>query len=170
MNPIALTPLLIPSPTVSALQLGPLTIRFYALCILAGIVIAVWLTGRRLTARGGKPGTILDITIWAVPFGIAGGRIYHVITSPELYFAPGKNPWNALKIWDGGMGIWGAIALGLLGAYIGCRRSQVSFTALIDAAAPGLLIAQGLGRWGNWFNNELYGEPTTVPWKLQIHQ
>lgn len=147
-----------------------MTIRFYALCILAGIVIAVWLTGRRLTARGGTPGIILDITIWAVPFGIAGGRIYHVITSPELYFVPGKNPWNALKIWDGGMGIWGAIALGLLGAYIGCRRSHVSFTALIDAAAPGLLIAQGLGRWGNWFNNELYGDPTTVPWKLQIHQ
>ncbi|MHA7270164.1 prolipoprotein diacylglyceryl transferase [Arthrobacter sp. HLT1-20] len=170
MNPIALTPLLIPSPTVSALQLGPLAIRFYALCILAGIVIAVWLTGRRLIARGGKPGTILDITIWAVPFGIAGGRIYHVITSPELYFAPGMNPWNALKIWDGGMGIWGAVTLGLLGAYIGCRRNQVSFTALIDAAAPGLLIAQGLGRWGNWFNNELYGDTTTVPWKLQIHQ
>lgn len=170
MNPIALTPLLIPSPTVSALQLGPLTIRFYALCILVGIVIAVWLTGRRLTARGGTPGIILDITIWAVPFGIVGGRIYHVITSPELYFVPGKNPWDALKIWDGGMGIWGAIALGLLGAYIGCRRSQVSFSALIDAAAPGLLIAQGLGRWGNWFNNELYGDPSTAPWKLQIHQ
>ncbi|MDD0856688.1 prolipoprotein diacylglyceryl transferase [Arthrobacter alpinus] len=170
MNPTSLATLYIPSPTVSAFQVGPLTIRFYALCILAGIVVAVWLTGRRLTARGGQPGVIFDITMWAVPFGIAGGRLYHVITSPELYFLPGKNPWDALKIWDGGMGIWGAIALGLLGAYIGCRRHQVSFSALIDAAAPGLLIAQGLGRWGNWFNNELYGEPTTVPWKLQIHQ
>lgn len=170
MNATVLATLYIPSPTVSAFQVGPLTIRFYALCILAGIVVAVWLTGRRLTARGGQPGVIFDITMWAVPFGIAGGRLYHVITSPELYFLPGKNPWDALKIWDGGMGIWGAIALGLLGAYIGCRRHQVSFSALIDAAAPGLLIAQGLGRWGNWFNNELYGEPTTVPWKLQIHQ
>lgn len=170
MNPTSLATLYIPSPTVSAFQIGPLTIRFYALCILAGIVVAVWLTGRRLTARGGQSGVIFDITMWAVPFGIAGGRLYHVITSPELYFLPGKNPWDALKIWDGGMGIWGAIALGLLGAYIGCRRHQVSFSALIDAAAPGLLIAQGLGRWGNWFNNELYGEPTTVPWKLQIHQ
>ena len=170
MNSTSLATLYIPSPTVSAFQVGPLTIRFYALCILAGIVVAVWLTGRRLTARGGQPGVIFDITMWAVPFGIAGGRLYHVITSPELYFLPGKNPWDALKIWDGGMGIWGAIALGLLGAYIGCRRHQVSFSALIDAAAPGLLIAQGLGRWGNWFNNELYGEPTTVPWKLQIHQ
>ncbi|MCQ9164162.1 prolipoprotein diacylglyceryl transferase [Arthrobacter sp. STN4] len=170
MTVTALNPLLIPSPTVSAFQLGPLTIRFYALCILAGIVIAVWLASRRLTARGGRPGAVLDIAMWAVPFGIAGGRLYHVVTDPELYFVPGRNPWNALKIWDGGLGIWGAIALGLLGAYIGCRRHQVSFTALIDAAAPGLLIAQGLGRWGNWFNNELYGDPTTAPWKLQIHQ
>ncbi|MDJ0313169.1 prolipoprotein diacylglyceryl transferase [Arthrobacter sp. H35-D1] len=160
----------IPSPTVAAFQLGPLTIRYYALCILAGIIIAVWLAGRRLTARGGTPGVILDITMWAVPFGIVGGRLYHVITDPELYFVPGKNPWNALKIWDGGLGIWGAIALGLLGAYIGCRRHNVPFATLIDAAAPGLLIAQGLGRWGNWFNNELYGGPSTALWKLQIHQ
>ena len=170
MNPTTLTTAFLPSPTVAAFQLGPLTIRFYALCILAGIIIAVWLAGRRLTARGGTPGVILDITMWAVPFGIVGGRLYHVITDPELYFVPGKNPWNALKIWDGGLGIWGAVALGLLGAYIGCRRHNVPFTTLIDAAAPGLLIAQGLGRWGNWFNNELYGDPSTAPWKLQIHQ
>lgn len=170
MNPATLAPLLIPSPTISAFQIGPLTIRFYALCILAGIVIAVWLTSRRLSARGGRDGAVLDIAMWAVPFGIVGGRLYHVITDPELYFLPGKNPWNALKIWDGGLGIWGAVALGLLGAYIGCRRHHVPFTALIDAAAPGLLIAQGVGRWGNWFNNELYGDPTTVPWKLAIHQ
>ncbi len=170
MNPATLAPFLIPSPTVAAIQLGPLAIRFYALCILAGIIIAVWLAGRRLTARGGTPGVILDITLWAVPFGIAGGRLYHVITDPQLYFVPGKNPWNALKIWDGGLGIWGAVALGLLGAYIGCRRHNVPFATLIDAAAPGLLIAQGLGRWGNWFNNELYGGTSTAPWKLQIHQ
>lgn len=170
MIPTTLNSMSIPSPTVAAFQLGPLTIRYYALCILAGIIIAVWLAGRRLTARGGTPGVILDITMWAVPFGIVGGRLYHVITDPELYFVPGKNPWNALRIWDGGLGIWGAIALGLLGAYIGCRRHNVPFATLIDAAAPGLLIAQGLGRWGNWFNNELYGGPSTAPWKLQIHQ
>ncbi|MDJ0354565.1 prolipoprotein diacylglyceryl transferase [Paenarthrobacter sp. PH39-S1] len=170
MNPAAASELFFPSPAVDAFQLGPLTIRFYALCILAGIVFAVWLADRRLTARGGRPGVVLDITIWAVPFGIVGGRIYHVITDPELYFFPGKNPWDALKIWDGGLGIWGAVALGLLGAYLGCRRHNVPFTALIDSAAPGLLIAQGLGRWGNWFNNELYGDPTALPWKLQIHQ
>ncbi|MCZ2403897.1 prolipoprotein diacylglyceryl transferase [Paenarthrobacter sp. Z7-10] len=170
MNPAAASDLFFPSPTVDAFALGPLTIRFYALCILAGIIFATWLAGRRLTARGGRPGVILDITVWAVPFGIIGGRLYHVVTDPELYFLPGKNPWNALKIWDGGLGIWGAVALGLLGAYIGCRRHNVPFTTLIDSAAPGLLIAQGLGRWGNWFNNELYGDPTTLPWKLQIHR
>ena len=170
MNFAPLSTIILPSPTVAAFQLGPLTIRFYALCILVGIVIAVWLAGRRLTARGGTPGVILDIAMWAVPFGIVGGRIYHVITDPQLYFVPGKNPWNALKIWDGGLGIWGAVALGLLGAYIGCRRHNVPFATLTDAAAPGLLIAQGVGRWGNWFNNELYGGTAAAPWKLQIHQ
>ena len=160
----------IPSPTVSAFHLGPLTIHFYALCILAGIVLAIWLGSKRWQARGGQPGLVLDICLWAVPLGIIGGRIYHVITDPELYFTPGRNPWNAFAIWDGGLGIWGAIALGALGAWIGCRRAKVSFVAFLDAVAPGVIFAQGLGRWGNWFNNELYGDPTSLPWKLQIHQ
>lgn len=162
--------LYIPSPTVSALQVGPLSIAFYAVCILAGIVVAIWLTNRRLVARGGEPGQTLDVIVWAVPFGIVGGRLYHVITDNQLYFAPGMNPWNALRIWDGGLGIWGAIALGAVGAYIGCRRHKVNFAAFADSAAPGILIAQGLGRWGNWFNNELYGGPTDLPWKLQVHE
>ena len=160
----------IPSPTISALQFGPITLNFYALCILAGIVAAVWLTGRRLTARGGQPGQVLDVVMWAVPFGIIGGRLYHVITDYQLYFGPGKDPVDALKIWEGGLGIWGAIALGALGAYIGCRRNNVGFLAFADAAAPAVLIAQALGRWGNWFNNELYGGPTDLPWALQIHE
>lgn len=159
----------IPSPTISALQLGPLSIAFYALCILAGIVVAIWLTERRLTARGGQPGQVLDVVVWAIPFGILGGRLYHVITDYQLYFGPGKDPWDALRIWEGGLGIWGAIALGAVGAYIGCRRNNVQFTAFADAAAPGVLIAQAIGRWGNWFNNELYGAPSTQPWALQIH-
>ncbi|MHA7241551.1 prolipoprotein diacylglyceryl transferase [Arthrobacter sp. TMS1-12-1] len=159
----------IPSPTISALQFGPITLNFYALCILAGIVAAVWLTGRRLTARGGQPGQVLDVVMWAVPFGIIGGRLYHVITDYQLYFGPGKDPVDALKIWEGGLGIWGAIALGALGAYIGCRRNNVGFLAFADAAAPAVLIAQALGRWGNWFNNELYGDPSAAPWALQIH-
>ena len=158
----------IPSPTVSAFHLGPLTIHFYALCILAGIVLAIWLGSKRWQARGGQPGLVLDVCLWAVPLGIIGGRIYHVITDPELYFTPGRNPWNAFAIWDGGLGIWGAIALGALGAWIGCRRSGVKLSAFVDAAAPGLLLAQAIGRWGNYFNQELFGGPTTLPWGLQI--
>ncbi|SDP31915.1 prolipoprotein diacylglyceryl transferase [Arthrobacter sp. ok909] len=160
----------IPSPTVSAFHVGPLTIHFYALCIMAGIAVAIWLGSRRWAARGGHPGQVLDICLWAIPAGIIGGRIYHVITDPELYFVPGRNPWNAFAIWDGGLGIWGAVALGVLGAWIGCRRAGVSLVAFLDSVAPGVLFAQALGRWGNWFNNELYGDPTTLPWKLQIHQ
>ncbi|WP_035776095.1 prolipoprotein diacylglyceryl transferase [Arthrobacter sp. H5] len=159
----------IPSPTISALQLGPLSINFYALCILAGIAVAIWLTERRLTARGGQSGQVLDVVLWAIPFGIIGGRLYHIITDYQLYFGPGKDPWGALRIWEGGLGIWGAIALGAVGAYIGCRRNNVQFMAFADAAAPGVLIAQAIGRWGNWFNNELYGAPSTQPWALQIH-
>ncbi len=160
----------LPSPTVSAFHVGPVTIHFYALCILSGIALAVWLTSRRWTARGGQAGQVLDICLWAVPAGIIGGRLYHVITDPELYFLPGKNPWNAFAIWDGGLGIWGAVALGIAGAWIGCRRAKVSLVAFLDAVAPGVVFAQALGRWGNWFNNELYGDPTALPWKLQIHQ
>lgn len=159
----------LPSPTLSAFALGPLTVRFYALCILAGIVVGTWLTVRRLTARGGTSAQALDIVTWAVPFGIVGGRLYHVITDNQLYFGPGKDPWNSLRIWEGGLGIWGAVALGLVGAAIGARRAGVRFAAFADAAAPGLLLAQALGRWGNWFNNEIYGAPTDLPWKLQIH-
>lgn len=160
----------LPSPTVGALHLGPIAIRGYALCILAGIVVAVWLTQRRLEARGGKPGVTLDIATWAVPFGIVGGRLYHVITSPQAYFGENGVPINALKIWNGGLGIWGAVALGAVGAWIGCRRAGIRFLVFADAAVPGLAIAQALGRWGNWFNNEVYGEPSTLPWAVQIHE
>ncbi|HEV2887641.1 MAG TPA: prolipoprotein diacylglyceryl transferase [Jatrophihabitans sp.] len=160
----------IPSPTVSVIRLGVLSIHLYALCIVAGILVALWLTDRRWRARGGAKGQVGDVAGWAVLFGIVGGRLYHVITDPELYFASGKHPLDAVKIWDGGLGIWGAIALGALGAWIGCRRHQMDFGAFADAAAPGVLLAQAIGRWGNWFNNELYGRATTLPWKLQIHE
>jgi prolipoprotein diacylglyceryl transferase len=162
--------LFIPSPTVSAFSIGPLTIHFYALAILSGIVLAVWLTDRRLSARGGGSEKTLDVVMWAVPFGIVGGRAYHVITDYQLYFGPGQDPWDAFRIWEGGLGIWGAVALGALGAWIGCRRNGIPLPAFADAAAPGLIFAQAIGRWGNWFNNELYGSPTDVPWKLEIHQ
>ncbi len=160
----------IPSPTVGVLHLGPLALHAYALCILAGIAAAVWIAQRRLDERGGPEGAVLDVALWAVPAGIVGGRIYHVITTPGPYFGEGGRPLDALKIWNGGLGIWGAIALGALGAWWGCRQHGVRFADLADAAAPGVLVAQALGRWGNWFNNEIYGAPTDLPWGLEIHR
>ncbi|MFN2517983.1 MAG: prolipoprotein diacylglyceryl transferase [Jatrophihabitantaceae bacterium] len=165
MSPLAA----IPSPTRSVWHLGPLPIRAYALCIVAGIVVAVWLTARRWRERGGTNDDVWDVAGWAVIFGIVGGRLYHVLSDPELYFGAGKHPVDALKIWDGGLGIWGAIALGGLGAWIGCRRKSMSLIVFADAAVPGVVLAQGIGRWGNWFNNELFGGATSLPWKLQIH-
>ena len=159
----------IPSPPQSVWFIGPFPVRAYAMFILAGIIVAVWITQRRLDDRGGKPGQALDVAVWAVPFGILGGRLYHVISSPELYFVAGKNPWNAFKIWEGGLGIWGAVALGIVGAWIGCRRHGVRLLDYADAAAPGVVLAQAIGRWGNYFNNELHGGPTSLPWGLQIH-
>ncbi len=158
----------IPSPSEGVWHLGPLPLRAYALGIVIGALVAIWVGEKRFTARGGKPGVIGDVSMWAIPFGIVGARVYHVITDPELYFGEGRNPVNALKIWEGGLGIWGAIALGAVGALIGCRRYDVKFSEVADALAPGILIAQAIGRWGNYFNQELFGKPTTEPWGLKI--
>jgi prolipoprotein diacylglyceryl transferase len=163
-------PAAIPSPTSGVWHLGPFPVRAYALCILLGIVVAVWIAGRRLVDRGYRRELAVDISAWAVPFGIVGGRLYHVITTPQPYFGAGGDPVKALYIWQGGLGIWGAIALGAVGAWIGARRNGVVFYDFIDAAAPGVAVAQAIGRWGNWFNNELYGRATDVPWALTIHQ
>ncbi|MBO1750277.1 prolipoprotein diacylglyceryl transferase [Actinotalea sp. BY-33] len=165
---MAALPTAIPSPSESVWYLGPFPLRAYALAIMAGIVAAIWLTRRRWAERGGDPETVLEITFWAVPFGIVGGRVYHVVSSPEAYFGPDGDPWKAFAIWEGGLGIWGAIALGALGAYLGCRRQGVRFAVFADAVAPGLLVAQAIGRLGNWFNQELFGGPTTLPWGLEI--
>jgi prolipoprotein diacylglyceryl transferase len=159
----------IPSPTRSVWHLGPLPIRAYALCIILGILVAIWITTRRWRERGGNPDHVWDVGAWAIVLGIIGGRLYHVVTDPELYFDKGRHPVDALKIWDGGLGIWGAIALGTLGAWIGCRRRHIKLAVFADAAAPGVVFAQAIGRWGNWFNNELYGGPTSLPWRLQVH-
>jgi prolipoprotein diacylglyceryl transferase len=159
----------LPSPTQSVWHLGPLPIRAYALCIIAGIVLAVRLTTVRWRERGGRPEHVWDVGTWAIILGIVGGRLYHVLTDPELYFGSGRHPIDAVKIWDGGLGIWGAIALGTLGAWIGCRRRDIRLAVFADAAVPGVIFAQALGRVGNWFNNELYGGATTLPWGLQIH-
>ncbi|MGI8887707.1 MAG: prolipoprotein diacylglyceryl transferase [Nocardioidaceae bacterium] len=158
----------IPSPSQGVWYLGPFPIRGYALCIIVGVVVAVWLGNKRWIQRGGQPGTVADIAVWAVPFGLVGGRLYHVLTDPQLYFAEGRDPIAALYIWRGGLGIWGAIALGTLGAYIGSRPYHLNFRALADALAPGIVLAQAIGRWGNWFNQELFGRPTSLPWGLEI--
>ncbi|HEY5184024.1 MAG TPA: prolipoprotein diacylglyceryl transferase [Actinomycetes bacterium] len=158
----------IPSPSQGVWHLGPIPIRAYALCIITGIIVAIWMGERRYVARGGSPGTVADVAVWAVPFGIIGGRLYHLITSWQPYFGAGGHPLNAFKIWNGGLGIWGAVALGGVGAWIACRRMGIPLAPLADAIAPGILVAQAIGRWGNWFNQELFGRPTTLPWGLEI--
>jgi prolipoprotein diacylglyceryl transferase len=157
-----------PSPAEGVWHLGPVPLRAYALCIIAGIVVAVWLGERRWVARGGRPGDVTEIATWMVPFGIVGGRIYHVLTSPDAYFGEGGTPLHALYIWQGGLGIWGAIALGGVGAWIGCRRRGIPLPAFADALAPGIVLAQAVGRLGNYFNQELFGKPTDLPWAVAI--
>ncbi|GAA2706497.1 prolipoprotein diacylglyceryl transferase [Micromonospora olivasterospora] len=160
----------LPSPSTAVWQLGPLPVRAYALCIIAGIVVACVVTERRLRSRGVAPGAVLDIAVWAVPAGIIGARLYHVITSPEKYFGAGGEPLKAFAIWEGGLGIWGGVAGGALGAWIAARQLGIPFAVVADAVAPGLPLAQAVGRLGNWFNNELYGGRTTLPWGLEIHR
>jgi prolipoprotein diacylglyceryl transferase len=160
----------IPSPSVAVWKVGPIPIRAYALCIILGIIAAAVITDYRMRARGCPRWAVLDIAVYAVPFGIIGGRIYHVITSPEAYFGEGGEPIKALYIWEGGLGIWGAVALGALGAWLACKQMGLPLTLVADSMAVGLPVGQAIGRLGNWFNNELYGGPTTAPWGLQVHQ
>jgi len=159
----------IPSPEQGSWSIGPVPVRAYALVIILGIVVAIWLGNRRYEARGGQPGLITDIALWAVPFGIVGGRLYHVLSDWQIYFGPdGRGLAAAFRIWDGGLGIWGAVLLGALGAWIGARRHHVALPPIADAIAPGIALAQAIGRWGNWFNQELFGRPTDLPWGLEI--
>ncbi|MEV4678820.1 MULTISPECIES: prolipoprotein diacylglyceryl transferase [Actinomadura] len=160
----------IPSPSQGVWELGPVPIRAYALMIILGIVAAVWLGERRWAAKGGTPGVIVDVAVWAVPFGLVGGRLYHVITDYQRYFGEDGDPVRALEIWKGGLGIWGAVALGAVGAVIGCRRRGISALALADAVAPGIALAQAIGRWGNYWNQELYGRPLDAFWALEIDE
>lgn len=164
-----MAPLSIPSPSVNEWHVfGVVPIRAYALCIIAGIVVGVIIATRRWMARGGGRDTVETVAMAAVPFGIVGARIYHVITDHQLYFGPGRHPIRALYIWDGGLGIWGGVALGALGGYLVARHRRIRFWALADALAPGVAVAQAIGRLGNYFNQELVGRPTTLPWALQI--
>jgi prolipoprotein diacylglyceryl transferase len=134
-----------------------------------GIVAACVITEVRMRRRGAPPYLVLDIALWAVLFGIVGARIYHILTSLDAYFGEGADPIEALKIWRGGLGIWGAVAGGAVGAWIACRRIGIPLRFVADALAPGLPVAQAIGRWGNWFNNELYGKETELPWGLEIY-
>ena len=159
----------IPSPETGVWDLGPIPLRAYAMFIVLGIIVAVVLGNKRYEARGGRPGVITDIAIWAVPFGIVGGRLYHVLSDWQIYFgAEGRGFAAAFRIWDGGLGIWGAVLLGAVGAWIGARRSGVVLPPIADAIAPGIALAQAIGRLGNYFNQELFGSPTTLPWGLEI--
>ena len=160
--------LAIPSPDVSYIELGPLRIHFYALFILAGIIVALVLTESRLRSRGAESGIALDISLWAIPLGILGGRFFHVVTHPNDYFFAGADLLAVFRIWEGGLAIYGALMFGALGAAIGARAAGIKFTSYLDAVAPGVLLAQAVGRWGNYFNNELFGTPTDLPWGLQI--
>ena len=163
-----------PTPTQSALEIGPLTIHFYALCIITGIAVAIWLGDKRFRAHAINGRSVVsEVAITAVPVGIIGGRIYHVISSPSAYFGANGNPLDAVKIWEGGLGIWGAISIGLFGAYLRYRSLQKridlpSFAVFADALAPGILFAQAIGRFGNWFNGELFGRPLDSWWALDV--
>ena len=171
----------IPTPTTSAVEIGPLTIHFYALCIIAGVAVAIWLGDKRFVkANPQAVGVVSDVAVIAVPCGVIGGRLYHVITSPEKYFGAQGHFTDVFRIWNGGLGIWGAIGLGTVAAHMAYKhiaskhialgRELPSFLAFADALAPGVLIAQAIGRWGNWFNGELFGRPLEAPWALRIPQ
>jgi prolipoprotein diacylglyceryl transferase len=159
-----------PSPSRGVWEIGPIPIRAYALFIIVGIILAIWWGEKRLQARGGRAGEVIDISVYAVPFGLVGGRLYHVATDWQRYFGPGKNPVEALYIWQGGLGIWGAIALGGLGAWLGARRKGIPLPVFADAVAPGIVTAQAIGRIGNYFNQELYGAHTDLPWGMEVFQ
>ena len=157
-----------PQSPGGSMTIGTYTIHYYALLILAGIILAVWITGSRLKTRGAEGALSLDIALFAVPFGIVGGRAYHVVTHWNDYFSEGKNPLTALYVWEGGLAIYGALIFGMVGAIIGARMSGLRFLSYADALVPGLLLAQAIGRWGNYFNSELFGAPTSLPWGVPI--
>jgi prolipoprotein diacylglyceryl transferase len=160
----------IPSPSSGEIELGPVQVHAYGLMLLLGIIAATWLTGRRWTGRWAfwrdpRGDLVFRVAMWGVLGGIVGARIYHVITS---WSTVDEEWWEPFAVWEGGLGIWGGIAGGVLvGAWV-VRRAGESVYAFMDATAPGLLLAQAIGRWGNYFNQELFGEPTDLPWGLEI--
>lgn len=161
-------PASIPSPASGVLHVGPLPLRAYAAAILTGVLVAVVIGQRRASARGLPAGSVADMAVWAIPAGIVGARLYHVLTSPGDYFGAGGEPVRALEVWKGGLGIWGGVAGGALAAWLWCRRRGVDFPRLADACAPGMALAQAVGRLGNYANQELFGGPSSLPWAVEI--
>lgn len=155
----------IPSPSSGTIEVGPLDLHAYGLFIAAGVLVAVWWSERRWAAAGGDPADIGRIALWAVPAGIIGARAYHVATDWHLY---DDDPLEALAVWDGGLGIWGGVLLGAVVGAVVARRRRVAVAGVLDAVAPTLPLAQAIGRWGNYFNQELFGGPSTLPWALRI--
>jgi prolipoprotein diacylglyceryl transferase len=169
------TPLSIPSPPSewASFSLGIFTIHIYAICILVGIAVAYAMTSHRLTRRGAEPHVMVDIALWAVPLGIVGARLWHVATHPaDYFFVAGRDLlgtiWGVVAIWEGGNAIFGSLVGGAIGILLACRFTGLRFFTVADALVPGLLVAQAIGRFGNWFNHELFGQPTNLPWGLEI--
>ncbi len=158
----------IPSPSRGLWHIGPIPLRGYALCVLLGIVVCLWVTDRRYRGLGGRPGQVLDIATVAVPFGLVGARAYGVLTNYHLYFGSDRDWVTVLRIWDGWFGMPGGVAAGALGAWIAARRLGVRLSPLAGAAAPGLALAAAIASWGNWFGQQMYGRPATLPWALEI--
>jgi prolipoprotein diacylglyceryl transferase len=156
----------IPSPHTGVVHLGPLQLHMYGLTLLVAIVAAIWLTGRRWTALGGEFELVTRVAVWGVAFGVIGARAYHDVTSWNEVPTP---KWEGIfEVWKGGLGIWGGILFGALAGAVVVRRAGFSVATFLDVAAPGLLLAQAVGRIGNWWNQELFGKPTTLPWGLKI--
>jgi prolipoprotein diacylglyceryl transferase len=158
----------IPSPSRGLWHLGPIPVRAYALCIILGVVVAVWLANRRYLAAGGQPRVMVDVATWAVPLGLIGARVYSVLTDYQLYFGKHDDWIGVFKVWDGGIGMPGGIALGFAGGWIACRRAHVPLAPVLGAAAPAVAVGQAIGSWSSWFNQQLYGRPSALPWALEI--
>jgi prolipoprotein diacylglyceryl transferase len=158
----------IPSPARGVWHAGPIPVRAYALCLVLGVIVAIWITDRRYQAAGGRPGLILDVAAWAVPLGLIGARLDSVATDYHLFFGRHQDWLTLLKVWDGGLGMPGGLLLGFGGAAIACRRAGVPLGAVAGAAAPGIAVGQAIGSWGSWFSQQVYGRPSGLPWALQI--
>ncbi|MGH9115114.1 MAG: prolipoprotein diacylglyceryl transferase [Acidimicrobiales bacterium] len=159
-------PAYLPSPPTNGISIGPLRLHIYGLMIACGIVAAVWLSQRRWEKIGGRPGTMAVLAVWGVPGGLIGARVYSLCTSWGV--DTGGHWYRAFEIWQGGLGIWGAVAGGIILGAVGARRHHLSMRPLLDCVAPAFALAQAIGRWGNYFNQELYGWKSNLPWAVKI--